>query len=256
MISEKWIEEAKNILDKIKKKEMQNIKKAANIIADSILSGHVCYLFGVGHSTIPVEETYPRYGGIIGFLPILELPLSYFTHVIGDLGIFQFQFLEMLEGYGERILKNYILDPKDSMIIYSNSGVTPIIIDVALTAKEKGVKLIAVTSIEHSKNLKSEHSSGKKLYEIADVTIDNCTPQGDVIIELESFKKHRVGPLSTLGSIAVANLISIEVAQEIVKRGGELLVNPVRGYTPEEKEMLERNIKEYGRRLAMHLIHI
>jgi len=248
-----WIEKAIEIIREIERKEMKNIERASITIAESMFTGHVCYLFGSGHSTIPVEEMYPRYGGVVGFLPIIQLPLSHFTNVVGDLGVSQFQFLERSEGYAEAILQNYVLHSQDSIVIYSNSGVTPIVVDMALAAKKKNVKLIAVTSLSYSKLLKPWHSSGKKLHEIADVVIDSCVPPGDVAIEISGFNR-KVGPLSTAAFVTIANLISIGVIQQMVKMGLKPRVNPVSYYDHDAEDVLKENIREFARLLSEHLI--
>ncbi len=251
-VAEQWVENARKIIERIRETQMENIGKAADAVADSIIAGHVCYLFGAGHSHIPVEEMFPRYGGVVGFYPIIELPLSFFTHVTGDIGIGQFSFLERTEGYGSRILENYALHPQDAMIIYSHSGINQVIVDVALGAKEKSVALIAVTSLAHSKALQSRHSSGKRLFELANIVIDTGVPYGDVMIEVDGLDQ-KVGPGSTLGFVVVANMISCLVAQRIIDKGGKPFVNPVPRFTANYEEMLKENVKEFRRRVASHL---
>jgi len=251
-IAEQWVGNAKKIIGWIEETQMDSIEKAANIIADSIVAGHVCYLFGAGHSHIPVEEMFPRYGGVVGFYPIIELPLSFFTHVTGDMGIGQFGFLERSEGYGKRILENYALHRQDAMIVYSHSGVNQVIVDVALGAKEKGVTLIAVTSLAHSKAVQSKHSSGKRLFELADIVIDTGVPYGDVMVQVEGLDR-KVGPGSTLGFVVVANMISCLVAEKIIGKGGKPFVNPVPGFTANYDEILRENVREFRRRVASHL---
>ena len=251
-VADEWIRNAKKIIDSIKETQMGNIEKAADAIADSIVSEHVCYLFGVGHSHMIVEEMFPRYGGVVGFYPIIELPLSFFTHVTGDMGVSQFAFLERTEGYGRKILENYVLDRQDTMIVFSHSGINPIIVDVALGAKENGVTLIAVTSLAHSKALKSGHSSGKKLFELADIVIDTGVPYGDVMIKIEGLDQ-KVGPGSTIGSVVVANLISCLVAKKIIEKGGKPMINPVPGVTPNFEKILKENVREFRRRVASHM---
>jgi len=251
-VAGEWVKNAKKIIDSIKETQMDSIEKAANAIADSIISGHVCYLFGVGHSHMAVEEMFPRYGGVVGFYPIIELPLSFFTHITGDMGVAQFGFLERTEGYGRKILENYVLDHQDTMIVYSHSGINPVIVDVALGAKENGVTLIAVTSPAHSKALKSGHSSGKKLFEIADIVIDTCVPYEDVMIKIEGLNQ-KVGPGSTIGSVVVANLISCLVAKKIIEKGGKPMINPVPGVTPNFEKILKENVREFRRRVASHM---
>ncbi|MEM2174249.1 MAG: hypothetical protein QXI58_01295, partial [Candidatus Micrarchaeia archaeon] len=130
-------------------------------------------------------------------------------------------------------------------------GASPLIIDVALSFKERGGILIGVTSLAHSKNITSGHSSKKKLYEIADIVIDNCTPEGDVIISISQNQK--AGPSSTMGSIVIANMITLKVIEILLKNGYKPLVNPVRGYDPNADEIMKKILSEYSKRLKSHL---
>ena len=115
-------------------------------MADSIEAGRWVHTFGCGHATIPVEEMYPRIGGFVGFHPMVELPMTFFTRIVGEMGVHQFLFLERAEGYGVAIMKGYEFDPRDTMWIFSHTGINNVNIDVALEAKKRGMKVIAYGS--------------------------------------------------------------------------------------------------------------
>ena len=132
MLAKIWIENARTIMDKIESTQMENIKRAAEVMAGSIGAGRWVHTFGCGHSTIPVEEMYPRIGGFVGFHPIIELPLTFFTRITGEMGVHQFIFLERVEGYGTQIMRSYNFDPRDTMWIFSHTGNNNVNIDVAL----------------------------------------------------------------------------------------------------------------------------
>ena len=106
MYAKDWLKNAHEIMNTIEASQMENVRKAATIMADSIEAGHWVHTWGCGHATIPCEEMYPRIGGIVGFHPLCELPLTFFTQIIGQMGIHQFLYLERLEGYGQEIMKN------------------------------------------------------------------------------------------------------------------------------------------------------
>ncbi|MCB0584552.1 MAG: sugar isomerase domain-containing protein, partial [Phaeodactylibacter sp.] len=169
MLAKKWLENARAVMDRIEKTQLDNIKRAATIMADSIEAGRWVHTFGCGHSTLPIEEMYPRIGGFVGFHPIIELPLSFFTHIVGDMGVHQFIFLERVEGYGEQIMKGYNFDPRDTMWLFSHTGINNVNIDVALKAREIGMKVVVFGSAAESVDKKSRHSCGKTLFELADV---------------------------------------------------------------------------------------
>src|SRR5829696_7054582 len=174
-----YLDATQALLEQIRATQLEPIGQAAAIFAESIAAGGLVHLFGTGHSRIPVEEIFPRHGSFPGFHPIVELSLTYHTQVVGANGQRQAMFLEKLEGFGEVILRNFVFGPHDSFIIFSNGGVNGVVIDVALEAKRRGMPVIAVVSLDHCKASPASHSSGQRLPDVADVTIDNCSPAGD-----------------------------------------------------------------------------
>ena len=196
MLAEKWLKNARSIMDKIEETQLENITKAATVMADSIEAGRWVHTFGCGHSTLPVEEMYPRIGGFVGFHPIIELPLSFFTHIVGDMGVHQFIFLERVEGYGNQIMKGYNFDKRDTMWLFSHTGINNVNIDVALRSKELGMSVVVFGSAEESRGKKSRHSCGKNIFEIADIVVDSCVPLQDASVDLKNHQD-KIGPLST-----------------------------------------------------------
>jgi len=135
------------------------------------------------------------------------------------------------------------------MWIFSHSGINAVVVEAALYAKKKGMKLVAATSLDHSKKANVRHSSGKKLYQIADVVIDSCVPHGDSMISLKGLDQ-KVGPGSTLGFITVANAVVVETAKKLLERGITPLVNPTANLPGDNAdEVIEANTREYQRRL-------
>jgi uncharacterized phosphosugar-binding protein len=225
MLALEWIANAKAVMERIENSQLENMRKAAVIMADSIESGRWVHTFGCGHATIPVEEMYPRIGGFVGFHPIIELPLSFFTHIVGDMGIHQFLFLERTEGYGIEIMKSYDFNPKDCMWIFSHSGINNLNIDVALEAKRRGMKVIVYGSSQASKVKKSRHSSGKSLFECADVVVDSCAPLEDASVPLKNHVD-KVGPVSTLAFVTTVWMTITTVAEILEERGVKLYIHP------------------------------
>jgi uncharacterized phosphosugar-binding protein len=225
MLALEWLRNARTVMDNIESTQLENIKKAAAVMADSIEAGRWVHTFGCGHATIPVEEMYPRIGGFVGFHPIIELPLSFFTHIVGDMGIHQFLFLERTEGYGQEIMKSYDFHEKDCMWIFSHSGINNLNIDVAIEAKRRGMKVIVYGSAAASKAKKTRHSSGKSLFEVADYVVDSCAPLEDASVPL---KKHvdKVGPVSTLAFVTTVWLTITTVAEILEERGVKLYIHP------------------------------
>ncbi|MFC2153813.1 SIS domain-containing protein, partial [Actinomycetota bacterium] len=97
----------REVLDHIEATQMDAIREAAGICADAIAPGGLVHLFGTGHSRIPIEEMFPRYGSFPGFNPIGELSMTFHTQVVGANGQRQAMFIERVEGLGEVILDNF-----------------------------------------------------------------------------------------------------------------------------------------------------
>ena len=251
MLAKKWMENARSIMDKIEETQIENITKAATVMADSIEAGRWVHTFGCGHSTLPVEEMYPRIGGFVGFHPIIELPLSFFTHIVGDMGVHQFIFLERVEGYGDQIMKGYNFDKRDTMWLFSHTGINNVNIDVALRSKELGMSVVVFGSAEESRGKKSRHSCGKNIFEIADIVVDSCVPLQDASVDLKNHQD-KIGPLSTHAYVSIVWMTITTVAEILANRGVKLFIHPshnVPGDTTAH-ERLDAALAEYKRRVA------
>ncbi len=246
-----FIDAAAGIVQRIRDTQMHAIARAAQLCADSIASGGLVHLFGTGHSRIPIEEMFPRHGSFPGFHPIVELSMTYHTQVVGANGQRQAMFLERIEGFGEIILRNFVFRPRDSFMIFSNSGVNAVVIDVALGAKARGMPVIAVVSVEHCQASAPKHSSGKKLIDIADVILDNCTPPGDALVHVENLA-YPVGPGSTIGYAVIVNALKSMVADELTQRGQppHVLTSSVLIGSEESAALFDATYDDYRARVA------
>jgi len=214
---------ARGILDKIEETQADAIRWAADVFATTIECGGLVHLFGAGHSRMAVEEIFPRIGSIVGFHPIVELALSYYTNVDGTMGLRQALFLERVEGYGEVLLANYDFDPADCALVISSTGINPVGIDVALGLQSRGLHVTAITSVAHSARVDSRHPSGKRLFEVADLTIDNCTPPGDAAVIVDGLA-NPVAATSTFATTAIVHTLNVLIAEQLVSRGAEPIV--------------------------------
>jgi uncharacterized phosphosugar-binding protein len=251
MLADVWLKNAQNVMNQIAETQKTAIDQAAAIMADSIAAGRWVHTFGCGHATIPVEEMYPRIGGFVGFHPIIELSLTFFTRIVGEMGINQFLFLERAEGFGKEIMKSYDFDPRDSMWFFSHSGINQVNIDMAIEAKKLGMKIIAVSSVEGYREVKTRHSSGSKLIDIADVVIDSCVPAQDASVSVENHRD-KIGPVSTIGFVTVVWMVIASVAEQLVERGEKLYIHPshnVPGDTT-ARDRLDDALAEYKRRIT------
>jgi uncharacterized phosphosugar-binding protein len=127
-------------------------------------------------------------------------------------------FIERVEGLGETILRNFDLHPPDAMMVFSASGLGAVPIEVARGARERGLAVIAVTSLAATEAGESSHSSGSRLRDHADVVLDLRTPPADALVTLDGLDTP-VGPGSTIAAVALANEVKVRTAARLVERG-------------------------------------
>jgi len=216
-LAQQWLANTRAVMDRIEQTQMDSIRRAAEVMADSIQAGRWVHTFGCGHATIPIEEMYPRIGGFVGFHPMCELPLTFFTRIVGEGGVHQFVFLERIEGYGVQIMKGYNFDPRDTFWLFSHSGINNVNIDVALEAKRRGLKVIAYGSAAAAKGKHTRHSSGKTIFDLADLVVDTCAPIGDASVPLKHHQD-KVGPVSTMAFITCVWMTVCTVAEILADR--------------------------------------
>src|SRR3954469_19771996 len=145
-----FLAEARALLERLEG-QTDAVEAASRICADAIGRGGLVHAFGTGHSRIPVEEMFPRYGSYPGFSPLVELSMTFHTQVVGANGQRQAMFIERLPALAETILANFDLPPSDVMMVFSASGVSAAPIEMALGARERGLTVVAVTSVAGSR---------------------------------------------------------------------------------------------------------
>lgn len=250
-LAKQWIDNARVVMSQIEQTQMDSMHRAAEIMADSIEAKRWVHTFGCGHATLPVEEMYPRIGGFVGFHPIIELPLTFFTRIVGEMGIHQFLFLERAEGFGKEIMKGYTFDTRDCVWIFSHSGINNVNIDIAIQAKEIGMKVIVYGSSQASEGKQSRHSCGKTLFQLADVVVDSCVPIEDASVPLKNHMD-KIGPVSTIAFVTTVWMTITTVAEILVERGVKLYIHPSHNVQEAVGTMdrLNEALKEYKKRVA------
>jgi uncharacterized phosphosugar-binding protein len=216
--SGKWIGEARALLDRLAATQMDTIGVVAGWCADAIHSGGLVHLFGSGHSRIPLEEMFPRYGSFPGFHPMAELSMTFHTEVVGSNGQRQAMYIERVSGLAEVILSNYEFGANDVMLVFSSSGRSAVPVEMAMGAARRGLKVVAVTSVAESMSSPPTNATRTRLLDHADAVIDIGTPAGDALIRLEGLE-NPVGPGSTLANVAVVNEIKVQVAELLLAKG-------------------------------------
>jgi len=250
-----WIEAGIALLEKIRDSQSTAIKRASEICAEAIGAGGFVHLFGTGHSRIPVEEMFPRYGSYPGFHPIVELSMTFHTQVVGANGQRQAMFIERVPGLADVILSNFHFEPRDAVMVFSASGLGAVVVEFARGARQRGLPVIAVTSIAQSKAGELEEEVGSRLMDEADVVIDLCTPAGDALCRLEGLAETPIGPGSTLAAIAVADAVKVQTA-ELLLAGGKLppvITSVAEVGRKRSDELFEAAYREHARRAAHSL---
>jgi uncharacterized phosphosugar-binding protein len=251
MLATQWLDNVRGIMIRIEETQMDNIRKAAEAMADTIECKRWVHTFGCGHATIPVEEMYPRIGGFVGFHPMIELPLTFFTRITGEMGVHQFIFLERVEGYGVEIMKGYDFDKRDVMWLFSHSGVNNVNIDIALESRKKGMKVIVFGSAAEAKGKKTRHSSGKTIFDLADIVVDTCAPLQDASVNLKNHVD-KIGPVSSMAFITCVWMTITTVAEILADRGVKLYIHPSHNVQGDgnERQRLDEALAEYKRRIT------
>ena len=245
-----YLNQCRELID-IVEDQQAAIEQAADWFAQTILAGRMVHLFGSGHSRILVEEMWPRYGSFPGFNPIVELSLSFHNLVVGSNGQRQAMFLENVSGLAERILRNFDLSPKDSALVASSRGCNVVSIEMAEQFRTRGIKVVAIISRKHSEASRSQHSSGKRLQDFADLVLDTGAPVGDAMVKIESLEA-AVSPGSTVGGCMLVNSIKAEVALRLTRAGKPPKVLTAGAVVGAEKSttIFEAAYDEHSRRLA------
>lgn len=197
--------------------EAEAIGCAAELVADAIERDELVHVIGPGgHSNMAVEEVLWRAGGLAPINAILDPG----TNVIH--GAKRSNIIERCPGYGIRVLDAYGINrPGEVLIIVNAYGINSMTIDVAVEAKKRGLKTIAITSDSFAKivpqGAPSRHPSGKNLYENVDIYINNHLPVGDACISIEGMEQ-KMGPMSTFCNCFAIDCLMMKAAEKLIAK--------------------------------------
>ncbi len=214
MLADQYYESVLDLLQRIRTTQWNAMVRASKIIADSLIGGGILHMFGSGHSHLLPEEAFFRSGGLAAVSPILDPSLMLHE------GIGKVVHLERQEAYARFALAPYDLRAGEVIIIFSTSGKNAVPVEVCLEARRRGLLSIAVTSVEYSIRLPAQHSSGKRLFEVADLTVDNCCPFGDASVEAKGVPGiGKVGATSTIASTFIWHTVEAMIVDRYLEAG-------------------------------------
>ena len=200
------------LLEKLEKTQEKAVDQVASVCAEAISHGGLLYFFGTGHSHMICEEPFYRAGGLACVYPILETDLMLHEGASKSSGY------ERLEGLGNIVIANTGIGKGDVLFIASNSGRNCAVIDAALEAKKRGAVTVAITSMNHTSQVASRHSSGLNLYQVCDYVLDNCGEIGDASVELPGLGQ-KIAPTSSVADITLVNLILVNTVELLLQKG-------------------------------------
>lgn len=210
-----YFEAVRQVLNRAEAVNAEAMRHAAEALADCLAAGGLLHTFGTGHGHLLAEELFHRAGGLAAVNPMLD------PGVMMREGADSATLLERLPGYAAVILERYDVRAGDLILIASNSGRNAVPLEMALLCKERGLTVVALTSVAHSSSQTSRHASGLRLFEIADLVFDNCGEPGDTALTLEGM----AGGVSSTSTVVGAALL-----QQWVAETARLLL--ARGITP------------------------
>jgi uncharacterized phosphosugar-binding protein len=246
-----WLAQARQVLDRIEATQMDAIADAAARCARSIAAGGLVHMFGSGHSRIPLEEMFPRYGSYPGFHPMAELSMTFHTQIAGVNGQRQAMFIERVPGLAEQILANFTFGPDDLMMIFSASGLAAVPVEMATGARARGLGVIAVTSVAQSLAGEPTAAAGSRLLDHADLVIDICTPPGDALVHIDGVDTP-IGPGSTVAYAAIVNEIKVQTAAQLAADDAlpPVITSPAVVGKERADSLFDAAYRDHARRLA------
>lgn len=210
-----YINEVERLIERIIESQTDKMMAVAHMFVDNIRNDRIIHVFGTGHSQLTGMEVFARAGGLANINLILDSTMSLQN------GARRAGAIEQLSGIAKIIFDQYKINAGDIMIITSNSGRNAMPIEMAQLAKDAGVYTIALTNLKQSEKIISRHSSAKRLFEMVDLVLDTCVPEGDSLMEVAGVKS---APGSSMATMIILNSIIIETLKTLAQDGEPLPV--------------------------------
>lgn len=210
-----YLEAVIQLLQQVRECEREAIERAAQAIASAIEANHLVYVFGPTHAGMLAQELCYRAGGLVPVNPILPPGLTTDVRPITITTR-----LERLPGFGAVVIGQTPIEAGDVLIVHSVSGRNAAAVEVAQGAKQCGAFVIVVTSMEYSRSVAPRQPGMPRLFEVADLVLDDHAPVGDALVEIHGLSQ-KVGPSSTVTGAAILNAVVARVAGLLVERTGD-----------------------------------
>jgi uncharacterized phosphosugar-binding protein len=202
------------MIERLQDEQMGPIREAGKLVAEVLRAERLVHVFGTGHSHMLAEEGLYRAGGLAPVNAILESGLMLHE------GAAVSTRLEKLPGYSPIVADKYGFEEGDLLIVISNSGVNAAPVEMALLSREAGLKVLAICSVAYSKSVEPKPGVSARLYEIADLTLDNLGEPGDAVVEVDGTGL-KVGPTSTVIGATLLNAVFVEATCTLAAEGVE-----------------------------------
>lgn len=212
MTAAAYLSRATEVIRSVTDTQVEAITAAGVAVAGALRAGHRLWTFGTGHSHMLAEELYSRAGGLDGVRAVLEPSLMLHE------GAAKSSALERLPGLAATLLSVHDVAAGDVVLVASNSGRNAVPVEFAQECRSRGATVVAVTSMSHSRSVASRAPSGSRLFEVADIVIDNCGVPGDAILDIPG-SPEAVGPTSTATGALIVQAIVCEAVQQLVASG-------------------------------------
>lgn len=200
------------LLDEIQRSQAKAIDNAADLIFSSLATDGVLHIFGSGHSQLVAEEAFHRAGGLV---PVNAVTESFLSPLVSPQMSGR---LERVSGIAAILLDYHEPRPGEVLLIISNAGINPVPVEMALEGKERRLTVIAITSLRHAQVVASRHSSGRRLFEVADLVIDNGGEPGDGVVSYSGLSA-KVGATSLIAGAFIVNSIVCGVVERFATSG-------------------------------------
>ncbi|GBC93122.1 hypothetical protein HRbin15_01609 [bacterium HR15] len=232
-------------LQELERRSLGAIEQAAEQCARCLLNGGVIHVYDTGH--LVSRELINRAGGLAAFTSFsFDLQVQNPNPYREGQGIGGRTTPETVRAIVHAALDRSRVAPGDVLIIGSVSGKTPFPVELAIQARERGLFTIALTALDYSSRLESEHTSGKRLFEVADLVIDNAAPYGDAMMWIEGLEEPFC-PASGIGAAAALWAVVAGIIEQMVQAGKPPTIFASIN-RPDGQERYKRSIERYKKK--------